>query len=498
METRDPRNGALFAEAVITNRTEILFLHVPKFRNYYKPIGEYSFILFPPVGLLGLADYLRRNGRSTEIIHLGVERLKHGEIDLERILAERNPAIVGLGLHWHFQAYDVIEVARKIKQIRPDTAVVLGGFTATTFAEEILKTHDCVDFVIRGESEVPLLELHRQYRCAKAYDQVPNLGYRDGPSVKLNPVTYVADEALLESTCFTDFTLMKDYPIFVESFSRYMNITGLSESLQRCILLYHRKAYPVFLGCGCLNACGYCGGSRESQVNICGRTWLSLRSVEAVAASLEDIQRFGFELALLSYDPLPSTLAESFYLELFEQVKQRGIRLAFDIERWNLPTRKFIQAVRDTLPSGSVISLTLNSASEKVRKKNNGFAFDNRSLEECLAMMDEEGVNCLLFFAIGLPFETAADLQATADYHEYLRKRFKRVKLMTSMIEIEPGSPVSNNPEAFEVRLHRSTFADYYQYHSLPDRNQFQEAGYDRKGCPEPEEVAEMLAKLAR
>jgi len=427
-----------------------------------------------------------------------VERLKHGEIDLERILQERNPDIVGLGLHWHFQAYDVIEVAKKIKQIRPDTPVVLGGFTATTFAEEILKTYDCVDFVIRGESEVPLLELHRQYRSAKAYDEVPNLSYRNGLSVKLNPVTYVADEALLESTCFTDFTLMKDYPIFVESFSRYMNITGLSESLQRRILLYNRKAYPVFLGRGCLNSCSYCGGGRESQVNICGRTCLSLRPVEAVAASLEDIQRFGFELVLLSYDPLPCTLAESFYLALFAQVKQRGIRLAFDIERWDLPTRVFIQAVRDTLPSGSVISLTLNSASEKVRKKNNAFAFDNQRLEECLAIMEEEGVSSLVFFAIGLPFETAADLQATADYQEYLRSRFKRVKLMTTMIELEPGSPLSNNPETFEVQLHRSTFADYYRYHSLPDRNHFQESGYDRLGCPKPEEVAEMLAKLAR
>jgi radical SAM superfamily enzyme YgiQ (UPF0313 family) len=485
-------------EVRTTNRTDVLFLHVPKFRNYYKPIGEYSFILFPSVGLFGIADYLRQNGRNTEIIHLGVERLRYGEINLERILAERNPDIVGLSLHWHFQAYDVIEVAKKIKQVRPDIAVVLGGFTATTFAEEILKTYDCVDFVIRGESEVPILELHAQYCSAKVYDQVPNLAYRDGRSVKLNPVTYVANEDLLNSISFTDFTLMKDYPIFVESFSRYMNITGLSDSLQRSILLYNRKGYPVFLGRGCLNACGYCGGGRESQAKISGRTCLSLRSVAAVTASLEDVQRFGFEMVFLSYDPLPCALAETFYLALFQQVKQRGIRLAFDIERWDLPTRQFIRAVRDKLPSGSVISLTLTSASEKVRRKNGLFAFDNRSLEECLTIMDEEGVPCVLFFAIGLPFETAEDLRATADYQEYVRNRFKRVKLMTSMIEIEPGSPLSNNPDAFDVQLHRSTFADYYHYHSLPDRNHFEESGYWRKGCPKAEEVAKMLVKLTR
>lgn len=473
---------------------DVLLLHVPKFRNYYKPIGEYSFILFPPMGLLGLADYLRQHGRTTEIIHLGVERQKHGQVDLEQILTGRNPDIVGLDLHWHFQSYDVIEVAKRIKKIRPDVAVLLGGFTATVFAEEILKTYDCVDFVIRGESEIPILDLHTEYRSGQRYDRVANLAYRDGQEIRLNAVSYLADESLLNSISFTDFTLMKDYPIFVDSFSRYMNIPSLSESLQRRIFR-NRKGYPVFLGRGCPHACDYCGGGRESHININSRTRLSMRSVETVTNSLEDIQRFGFDFVFLSYDPLPCTRAERFYFALFEQVKKRGIRLNFEIERWQLPTRQFVQAVRQMLPRGSVISLTLNSSSETVRKKNGLFFFSNQALEENLAMLDEEGVDCLLFFAIGLPFETAEDLEATAKYQKYLTSRFKRVKLMTFVIEIEPGGRLSNNPEAFEVKLHRSTFADYYDYHALPSQNHFQETGYDRKNCPGPGQVADVFCK---
>lgn len=137
---------------------DILFLHTPKFQNYYKPIGHFSFILFPPIGLLGLADYLRRNGHAARIIHLGVEQHKYGPLDMGRIIAEEKPSIVGLDLHWHFQSYDVIEIARKIKTVSPQTAVLLGGFTASIFAEEILRDFSCVDFVIRGDSEVPLVE----------------------------------------------------------------------------------------------------------------------------------------------------------------------------------------------------------------------------------------------------------------------------------------------------------------------------------------------------
>ena len=110
---------------------DVLFLHTPKFHNYYKPIGEFSFVLFPPMGLLGLADFLTKNHHTARIIHLGVEQQQSGSLDFDKIIAENQPAIVGLDLHWHFQSYDVIEVARKIKLAHPEVAILLGGFTAS-------------------------------------------------------------------------------------------------------------------------------------------------------------------------------------------------------------------------------------------------------------------------------------------------------------------------------------------------------------------------------
>ena len=109
---------------------DIRFLHVPKFSNDDKPIDRFSFINLPTIGLLGSADYLRQNHYDARIIHLGVERQVSGAIDLDKIIVEHQPLIVGLSLHWHFQAYDVIETAEKIKQAHPEVAVLLGGFTA--------------------------------------------------------------------------------------------------------------------------------------------------------------------------------------------------------------------------------------------------------------------------------------------------------------------------------------------------------------------------------
>jgi|SRR5579875_560422 len=248
-----------------------LLLHVPKFNNYYKLFGRFSFINLPPVGLLGLADFLRKNGYSAKIVHLGVEKHNHGKIDLGKIIAEDEPAIVGMDLHWHFQTFDVIETAKKIKQLCPDVTIVLGGFTASLFAEEILRTFDCIDFVVRGDAEIPLRDLIGEFHSGKAYHNVPNLAFREGGTIRTNPISYLGDQKILDSLRYTDFTLMKDYPTFVDSFSRYVHLDSLSENLQM-LLMEGRKMFPVFLGRGCVYNCSFCGGRGvHRKISITGR-----------------------------------------------------------------------------------------------------------------------------------------------------------------------------------------------------------------------------------
>jgi radical SAM superfamily enzyme YgiQ (UPF0313 family) len=474
---------------------DILFLHVPKFSNYYKPINQFSFILFPPMGLLGLADYLNKNHRSSQIIHLGVERYKYGKIDLDKIIADHPPAIIGLDLHWHFQAFDVIEVARKIKQAHPDIAVLLGGFTGSFFAEEILRSFGCIDFIIRGDAEVPLLELITHHCSDKDYRRVPNLAFRENSAIRMNPVTFVADQSMLDSISYTDFALMKDYPTFVDSFSRYKNINGVSETFQKFVF-GKQKGYPVFIGQGCIHSCSFCGGSKEAQAIINNRTHLCFRSVGSVLSSIKDLQQYGFNFAYLNYDPLPAPQGEEFYFSLFEGIRSLGITLSFEIERWYLPTRRFVQAFRGLPGRDSYITLSVNSHNEEIRRKNRLHRYSNEELEDCLKVMDEEGVNCVLFFASGLPFERAEDLKAMAEYQRQLQKKFRRLKCKTSMIAIEPGSEMSRDPQAYGVEPHRSSFMDYYHYHAQPLRNHSLELGYNRVGCPGEEDVARFFCRL--
>ncbi len=276
--------------------------------------------------------------------------------------------------------------------------MLLGGFTASYYAEEILNDFDCVDFVIRGDAEIPLREIVARHATDKAYREVPNLAFRNKGSVFLGPVSYVADESMLNGISYTDFSLMKDYRVFVEFFSRSMNVTGLSLRSQR-LLTGWDKSYPVFLGRGCSYNCSYCGGSREAQQIINNRSAVCMRAVSTVLDSLRDLERFGFECAYLAFDPLPVEESEEFYAALFDGIKRLGISINLEIERFSLPTPGFIRKFGQSLGKGSFITLSPNSHSEDIRKKNGLFRYSNRELEECLEVMDKEEVRCVVYFS---------------------------------------------------------------------------------------------------
>ncbi|NOQ45476.1 MAG: radical SAM protein [Desulfobulbaceae bacterium] len=73
---------------------------------------------------------------------------------LSKTLHKIRPDLVGLSaMAWQYDT--CIKIARLIKQILPDTKIVVGGYHATLMAEEIGQTADAgwIDFMVRGEGE---------------------------------------------------------------------------------------------------------------------------------------------------------------------------------------------------------------------------------------------------------------------------------------------------------------------------------------------------------
>jgi radical SAM superfamily enzyme YgiQ (UPF0313 family) len=455
---------------------DCLFVHVPKFKNYYRPIGEYTFINYMPMGVLALADLLTSEGYETEVLHLGVEWIEDKGFSLIDYIRRRKPRIVAFSLHWHPQSYEVLEQARQVKEAFPEVFVLLGGLTASFYHREIMERFPWVDAVIRGEGEVPLLHLLEAVTNRGRLEQIPNLTWRKGRQVRENPLAYCASQAILDRLCFTNFPLLKNYRTYIDWVLMPFFVKGVSKERNRLFFSLKSPIFDLMIGRGCPVNCTWCGGGKEAQRLIAGRRQVIFRDVERVMDSIRETLHWGYETMHVCFDPYPRR--PDYYLRLFSRIREEKLRVEFFFESFGLPAKRFVDAFARTFGPRSLIALSPESGSEEVRRRNKGYAYTNQELWDCLEYTREKGVRVDLFFGLGLPYERERDLDKTAQLIARIRSEFPNVQgIRTFAIEMEPGAPWYLRPEKFGVETNLRTFTDFYAYHKEADEG-FSACGY--------------------
>jgi radical SAM superfamily enzyme YgiQ (UPF0313 family) len=455
---------------------DCLFIHCPKFNNYYRPIGEYTFINYMPMGVLALADLLSREGYDTEIVHLGVEWIKDKGFSLIDYIARKQPKIVAFSLHWHPQSYEVLEQARMVKDAFPEVSVILGGLTASFYHREIMERFPWIDAVVRGEGEIPLLQLSEAIIRGGALEQVPNLTWRQGDQIRVNPLQYWASQAVLDGLCFTNFSLLKNHRLYIDWVLMPFFVKGFSKEINRLFFSLKSPMFDLAIGRGCPVNCTWCGGGKNAQRLIAGRRAVIYRDIERVMDSIREALREGYETMHVCFDPYPRR--PGYYLKLFSRIREEKLAVEFFFESFGLPTKAFIDAFAQTFGPRSLLALSPESGSEEVRRRNKGYSYTNQELWDCLEYTREKGVKVDLFFGIGLPYEREQDLHETARLIARIRRQFPNVQgLRTFTIEMEPGAPWQRHPEKFGVETTLKTFSDFYSYHQEEEEG-FSTFGY--------------------
>src|SRR4030066_2341156 len=147
-----------------------------------------------PIGFTTISSHLESSGYETRIANIATRMLASDKFDPERFIRSLDARMYGIDLHWMPHVQGALELARIAKKHHPDVPVVMGGFSASYYHEEILTKHPEVDFVLRGEStEKPMEHLLEAVLMRRAVDGVPNLSWRDGSGVRSNPLTHVPD-----------------------------------------------------------------------------------------------------------------------------------------------------------------------------------------------------------------------------------------------------------------------------------------------------------------
>jgi radical SAM superfamily enzyme YgiQ (UPF0313 family) len=477
-------DGAFWAAEKEAEYMDCLIIHTPKFNNYYKPVGEFIWVNYMTLGLLGIADYLNKNGITCRVLHQGVEWINRRSWKLEESLKSISPSVFALSLHWHYQAHDVIETCKKIREIHPKAYIVLGGNTASFFHDEIVRDFPCVDGVIRGDGEVPLLELVRKVKEGENdLSGVPNLTWRNAEGKAVyDGVTYCANEAMLNDLRFANMDLLENYRIYIDYVTLpFIVVKRIPIEVNFKMFTARYKLFPLCVGRGCTHDCTWCGGSYTPQKEkISCREKVIWRGYDAVIADIKQALSYGYEGMYTVFDPTPKD--QSYFVGLFKKIREEGLakKLGWMHEATGLTSKEFVDEFAETFREDfKIIALSPETGNEGVRKRNKGYFYSNKEFHEMLDYITSKNINIEIFFTYGIPGENEEVLKETYKMrNEIVKKHGRRNCLRALSVEMEPGSPWYIHPERFGVVTSRRSFADFVKAHSIATEGTYTSLGY--------------------
>jgi B12-binding domain/radical SAM domain protein len=445
-------------------QADLVLLHAPSVYDFrkesilYGPVSDLvpSTPVFEmyPIGLTTIAEYLERHGLKVRIVNLAVRMLNSDRFDPERLIQKLKPVAFGIDLHWMPHAHGAVEVARLCKKYHPDVPVMLGGFSATYFHEELAR-HPEVDFVVRGDStEEPVLQLMRHLTGqpdAPPLAEIPNLTWKESNgTVHANDLTYSPDNL--------DHVLI-DYSYVVKAVARYRDLASF-------VPFKGWLGYPITAALsvrGCSHNCRTCGGSAATYAALHKRRHPAYRAPECLAQDIRNVARFSRGPAFILGD---IRQAGDEYADRFLRAIH-GYQGPVIVELFDSASHDFIRRVAEAMPNWT-LEISLESHSEQVRAVF-GRPYENGPIEDTMRYALDAGVQRLdVFFMIGLPRQDYQSVMDTVDYCEYLMRDLDRgskrrlIPFISPLAPfLDPGSPVFEDPERYGYRLFARTLEEH-------------------------------------
>lgn len=439
------------------SETEVLYIHPSKLPGGFSRwwTDFYSFYALVPMGVIGLVNLLREAGISVTGLNYAMEIDSDEDFDLEEWLREQvGVRVIMIDLHWYEHAFGAVEVAGICKKVFPEVPILLGGFTASLFAKEILENFSSVDFIIRGDAEKPLLQLIRQILSGNLKpSEVPNLSYRDSNRVAENPLTYIATSEDLDKLDFINIDFFENYQLYY----RY-------QSSEFDVLTSHW----LCLGRGCKSDCSFCGGGRSAHNLIAGREQIVLRSIKGVVNDIHRLHLMGIDQVSLSHDP--AFMGQQYWSEFFPEIKKKDFKIGIYNEFFQLPSEEFLNELVDCaiIPHSQVVLSPLSGSAEV--RRFNGKLFTDSQFFETLSHLKKYSFPVTIYFSTNLPLEENETFKATLQMAQKIVDFYpgELLKMANICHTIDPCSPMSLEPDKYFIEVNMETFMDYYRYCQLP------------------------------
>ncbi|MBZ4416456.1 radical SAM protein [Myxococcus sp. RHSTA-1-4] len=383
-------------------------------------------------GILYLASYLRRGGIEAFVrLYDGDETDDEVARSFESLVTRVRPKLVGISLKWFHHVDRALLIARTLREIDPTIRIVMGGNSASYWWRE-LHAYDCIDDIVLGDGEVPLLALCR------GDPSPPNRVTRapDGRPRRL-PLAYVQGATNSEDIYYSHFHELFLSQMDLHSFSGW-----------------------VAPGKGCGENCLYCGGARGNQKAGFGRAKPFLRAEESVRRDHQEIAgrtwQLRYDFSGSSAEFLGSTWA--------------GV----DLSRhcctyflWGVPRIELVDALAGTFQRVyMVVDIGCFSEQQRLEQMRRGLLKPCARDSELLALIEacrrHPNLDVEISGIGGLPFASQATLA------EELRLVERVISLDCVVgyqrLEAQPGALVTEHPARFDMVTEARTFTEFLDY----------------------------------
>jgi len=340
-------------------------------------------ILYPHLGLISLIAEIEKS-RHVPLLYDPMLELQRGHLaldssiydDVAKQLLQTEPAAVGLtALGCNFIA--VVKIARRIKQRRPETFILLGGPHPTVLESPIMTKFTDFDVLVRGEAEETIIPLLDALDSGKELSAVPGISYRDGSRVCRSTVDAgVMDVNRLSMAAF------HFYPI---------------QELKM-------RSMRVEAGRGCPFHCTFC-----STATFFGRKY-RVKAAPKLVSELKSLNNT-YNITEFSLQHDLFTVNRRKVLEFCEEVRPCGFSWTcsaridcVDSELLCEMSRAGCRGIYFGVETGS------SNLQELVKKR-----LDISLLTPTLTNAKELGIDVTTSFITGFPHETLSDLEATLD-----------------------------------------------------------------------------------
>lgn len=416
-------------------------------------------IFYMPMGLLALAGALDKEGFDVQVLHMDIESNMEYGGNFSEILDIEAVDVIGFDCHWVNQSLVVLETAEYIKKLKPQVFIFLGGFTASLFSEEIVENYQQIDAVIRGDGEIPIVELCNSLygkksgkAGAKCLGEVQNLVWKNGDgAVIVNSFSYVGGGKEMESLDFSALRLMKNW-------EQYRDLSKFWTVFEEV------KSQPLFLlevGRGCTYACTFCGGNCEAQKRMNNRTGYAIRTCESVLSTLKSAYSLGYRLFYTCFEYEGST---EWYISLFKSIKEEGLNISFGYGCWRIPSKPLVDALSQCFEH-VIFEISPETSDMALRRRNKDIRlyYSNAELEECLDYIStKDNIKVQLYFGYFVAGDNESTVLATLEYILKLILKYRGfLEIEYGNFSTDPGSLLFFHPEKYDIDIKVRNFEDY-------------------------------------